>query len=240
MMDRYKLVRWFFRRPILPLLVEICIFAPIVLAHDPSDVLGPYLFLLPWLALVFGVVNLPLVAAAFRAFRLDLPTRRNHAIEHATIHYLEKNGTKRFSGRADRNGFRLCGESSAQEIRTAFEQVQQVVRERGQLPYISVRCGSNVVTALGLALVLLTTVVLGSVLLPPSWPVRAAALASVFLVFVVVRRRIGNSIQRRFFMTMDFDGISLGRIRKIQAGLVDSGPVYFVETNIRAKKSDAV
>jgi hypothetical protein len=44
-----------------------------------------------------------------------------------------------------------------------------------------------------------------TVLFRPPPAVRAAALAAVVLLFVGMRHGIGNAIQRRFFMKVDFD-----------------------------------
>jgi hypothetical protein len=219
--------------------VEFLVLAPLVLADSPSDSIGAVLFVLPWFLVLFGVINIPFVAAAFRAFHLDQETRRNHALEHATIHYLEANGP-RLSGRASRDGFRVSGRASVPEIRTAFEQVRRVVRDGGRLPYISGRCGSNVVGTLGLGLLLLLAVALVSLLIEPSLGVRASALAGVVVLFAAMRHGIGNWIQSRFFMATDFEEISLRDVREVQAGPMERPPVHFVATIIRVRARDAV
>jgi len=238
--SKRRLARWFFWRPIVPFVVEFLVLAPLVLADTPSDSVGGVVFLLPWLLVLFGLINLPFVAAAFRAFHLDRATRRNHALEHATIHYLEADGGRQLSGRAARDGFRVCGRSSVREIRTAFEQVRRVVHDGGPLPYISRRCGSNVVSSLGLALLLLLSVALVSLVVQPPLAVRASALAGVVVFFVAMRHGIGNWIQGRFFMTLDFADVSLRDVREVQAGPMERRPVHFVSTIVRAKAPDAV
>ena len=234
---KHRLARWFFAKPVVPFAVEFVVLAPLILADNPSAHAGGYVFLLPWLVLLFGVVNVPFVVGAFRAFRLDLATRRNHALEHATIHYLEAGGGKRLSGRAAVNGFRVIGRSSAPEIKSAFEHVRRVVREGGQLPYVSRRCGSNVVTALGLVLVLLLGVASVSVVLRPPLAIRASGLTSVVLLFFFMRHGIGNLIQRRFFMTIDFDEVSLPEIREIKPDPIDRRRGHFVVTNVHVAAS---
>jgi hypothetical protein len=231
------LTRWFFYRPVLPFVVEFVVLAPLVLVDDPSSGAGGYLFLLPWILLLFAIVNLPLIVVAFRTFKLERSTRRNHALEHATIHYLEANVGRRLSGRASRNGFKIFGHVSVEEIRAAFEQVRRIVRDGGQLPYISRRCGSNVVTARGLSLLLLLGVALGSVSLEPPLAVRATALAVVVLFFFGMRHGMGNWIQRRFFMMVDFDDISVRAIREVRPGDIERRPAHFVETIIRTKQT---
>lgn len=229
-----KLALWFFGQPTLTFALEFLALAPLILAADPSKVATGYLFLLPWLVLFFALINLPFVSAAFHLFRMDDATKRNHALEHATIHYLRQSGGRRLSGSAARNGFRVSGGSS-DAVKQAFEQVRRVVRDGGKLPYVSRRCGSNIVTALGLGLTLLFIVALGSVLLQPPPLVRALALGSVVLLFVGMRHGIGGAIQRRFFMRVDFEDVALRDIRRIQAEPLEREPVHFVETIIRPK-----
>lgn len=181
---KYRLALWFFRRPILPFAMQLVVLTPLVLAVSPGQVTGGYLFALPWLIPLFGVLNLPFMVLAFRSFRRDVSTRRNHALEHATILFLEATSSKRFSGRAARDGFRVCGPASAKDIKAAFEQVRDVVREGEPLMYISRRCGSNVVTALALGTSLLLLVALGSVVFEPPRTLRAAGLVVAVLVFL--------------------------------------------------------
>jgi hypothetical protein len=79
---------------------------------------------------------------AFRAFRMDVATRRNHALEHATILFLEQRCGRRFAGRSSWNGFHVIGQAPAKEIRAAFDRVRHVVQSGQRLSYISTRCGS--------------------------------------------------------------------------------------------------
>jgi hypothetical protein len=144
------------------------------------------------------------------------------------------------SGRATRDGFRVGGRASATEIRKAFNQVRRVVRDGDPLPYISRTCGSNRITALGLALLLLLGVALICLLARPPLAVRALALAAVVVFFVVMRHGVGNWIQGRFFMATDFEEVSLRHIRAVKADPMERQPVHFVATIVRAKPQDAV
>jgi len=223
----------------MPFAVEFGLLAPLVLADDPAIAAGTAGFFLPWLLVLFTLLNLPFAVAAFRAFHLDRATRRNHALEHATIHVLEAGGKRRFSGRALPDGFRVSGNASPREIKKAFDEVCRLLREGEPLPYISRRCGSNVVSALGLALVLLLSVALMSLLIQPPLVVRAAALAGVVVVFVAMRHGIGDWIQRRCFMATDVEHASCREVREVQAGPMERRPVHFVATIVRPTSSDA-
>jgi hypothetical protein len=210
---------------------------PLILADHVGQAAGVYVFALPWLLPLFGILNLPYVVGAFRSFRLDPATKRNHALEHATILHLEASSGRRFSGRAARNGFRISGHASIKEIKAAFERVRNVVEAGEQLSYISPRCGSNIATALGFGMGLLLIVAVVSVLLRPPLFVRAGALTAVVLLFVGLRHGIGNVIQRRCFMAVDFAEVTLRDVRTARQELFDRGPVHFVETVIVPKSA---
>jgi hypothetical protein len=223
-------VRWFFFHPILPFGLQLIVLMPLILAEDPRAVASAYLFALPWLLPLFAILNGPFAFGAFRAFHLEPATKRNHALEHATILILEADSGRRFSGRAEPNGFRICGRTTASEIRAAFERVRRVVESGGELACVTRRCGSNVVTALGMAMGLLTVVAVASVVLRPSLTVRAVTLIGVVLLFVGLRRGIGNAIQRRFFLNVDFVQVALRDVRGTPQKPFERGPVHFVET----------
>lgn len=78
----------FFMRPVLPFALQCLLLAPLILGVHLPEMGALYLFLSPWLLLGLGILNLPLVIQAFKLFRTDLRVRRNHALEHATVHFL--------------------------------------------------------------------------------------------------------------------------------------------------------
>jgi hypothetical protein len=217
--------------------LQLVILMPLILAADVGAAAGVYGFILPWLLPVFGIVNLPFVVGAFREFQMDLQTRRNHALEHATILCLEANSRKRFSGYAEQNGFRVAGHASVKEIRTAFEHVRRAIQSGERLSYVSPRCGSNITTALGFGLGLLLFVAIWTVLFDPPLFVRASALIAVVFLFVGLRHGIGNVIQRRYCMAVDFEAVHLRNVRSVRRELFERGPVHFVETLVLPKSA---
>src|SRR5512145_2167377 len=85
-----------------------------------------------------SVLNLPLVRR----------TRRNHGLEHATIHVL----SSRFhglsmAGRSTPNGFYIFGNVSTEEVRSAVDEGLQ--RMRNGEPHLAVHpgCGTNYLTS---------------------------------------------------------------------------------------------
>ena len=62
-------------------------------------------------------------------------------------------------------------------------------------------------------------------------------LAAVVGLYAGLRRALGNAIQRRFFMAVDFADVSLRDLRHVPPGVFDRGPVVFVETIVRPRSS---
>jgi hypothetical protein len=233
----FRALRWFFRRPLLPFLLQLAVLAPLILAPEPRRAVGGYLFFLPWLLPLYGLLSLPFVFAAFRAFRLDTATKRNHALEHATILELERAGGRRLAGRSSRTGFRVSGHVTMADVRKAFDRVRRTLHAGEPLAYVSPRCGSNIVTAIGAGLVLLLGLVVWSVAGQPVWATRAWALVTIVVVFATLRHAVGNLLQRRIFTKVDFTDVSLRDIRYVSPDLFDRGTVVFVETIVRARSN---
>ncbi len=84
---------------------------------------------------------------------LDLPlileTRRNHALEHATLHVLARTHRISMAGHSNPTGFFIFGDLSTEDIRAALEEAYTRLRAgEGELA-VHPGCGTNlVVTAL--------------------------------------------------------------------------------------------
>ena len=217
--------------------MQSIVLSPLLLAPEPGETLGVYFIAAPFLVIGMAVLNLPVVGSALRRFRLPMATRRNHALEHAIILVLEASKKRRLGGRANENGFRLYGKVTEPQIREAFEEVCRTIRAGKPLVYISPRCGSNIVTALAGATSLLLLVTIASLILDLPLAVRIGGFVSAFLLFLGLRRRLGNALQRRFFMATDFVDVSLRGIRREPSDLAWRVPVHFVKTEVRLAAS---
>lgn len=233
--DKYHALLWFYRRSVLPFILQLVMLAPLILLSTTNEAAAGYLFAAPLIVILSAIINLPFVASAFRSFRLDMATRRNHTLEHATILTLEGASRRRFNGRSSADGFRIDGRTSAGEIEKAFRQVCYTIRNRKPLEYVSPRCGSNTVTALGLSVSLLLLFSVFAIVMRPPLTIRAAALALVVVLFIGLRTRLGNFLQRTRFTAIDFDEVSLHSVRRVTPTLVERGPVHFVKTRVVAK-----
>ncbi len=74
-------------------------------------------------------------------------TRRNHGLEHATIHILTRMGGYRLSGRSSDSGFVLFGEVPTEKVQiAAYEALTRMKRGEHNLA-VHPNCGTNLVTA---------------------------------------------------------------------------------------------
>ena len=82
---------------------------------------------------------------------LDLPlilaTRRNHALEHASIHILSaKHPERHFAGHSNPTGFYLLGNVPTEDVRSAVTQAMTRLRAGESRLAIHAGCGTNLAT----------------------------------------------------------------------------------------------
>lgn len=78
-----------------------------------------------------------------------LATRRNHALEHATIHMLSrKYEDKNLAGHSNPTGFFLFGELELEDIQSAIEEAMTRLRAGESELAIHPGCGTNLATSM--------------------------------------------------------------------------------------------
>lgn len=87
---------------------------------------------------------------------LDLPlileTRRNHALEHATIHVLgEKYPDRNIGGHSNPTGFFILGDVSTEDLEAAVKDALARLRAGERNLAIHAGCGTNIATSVLLA-----------------------------------------------------------------------------------------
>lgn len=86
---------------------------------------------------------------------LDLPfileTRRNHALEHATLHMLARTHTGHMAGHSNPTGFFLFGNFSTQDVWAAATEALERLRSGESGLAIHAGCGTNLATTTLLA-----------------------------------------------------------------------------------------
>lgn len=215
-----------------------------VLALSPGrlNLRALYLLVFPWLLALMLIVNAPFLGGAFRQFRLSEEVKRNHALEHGTIYFLRRRcGRKyRIGGRSEDGGFRIHGLGAPDLIVPAFNELKEHLARGDWRPVVSRYCGSNLVTAQGLSIVLLTIAAVLFLIVDLAWPIRLGVLVAIALVYFFVRGVLGLFIQRRRFLSFDFSDASIRSIREVKPHLPNERrTVFFVRTHVRREGPDA-
>ena len=144
-------------------------------------------------------------------------TRRNHAVEHATIHILSRMSPQTsMAGRSNSRGFVIYGDLTANAIQQAVQEALERLRAGESHLAIHPNCGTNLVTT-----ALLTS---GATLLASAGRRRrlldripaglAAALAAVFLA-----QFLGTAIQQRVTTCAELGQVDVVDIQRRQIGM---------------------
>ena len=149
---------------------------------------------------------------------LDIPyirrTRRNHAVEHATVHILSarRPGTP-LAGRSDGGGFYLYGDFETGDVRAAAESALARLGDEPELA-LHPNCGTNLVVggllAGGAALAALLTTGADDRANRPLSALPRLFLAGTFAA--VASRPLGLRVQRRVTTLPDVEGVRIERI----------------------------
>jgi hypothetical protein len=128
---------------------------------------------------------------------LVLRTRRNHALEHATIHVLSRRvrGLS-MAGRSDPNGFVLFGDTPTESIEQAVtDALSRMKRGESQLA-VHPNCGTNLVTAGALTTL---AAYIGTHGMKKGMNVdRAAGTMTLMMLALMVAQPLGMSLQKHF------------------------------------------
>lgn len=90
-----------------------------------------------------------------RLMLLDLPlileTRRNHALEHATLHMLARKHRGPLAGHSNPTGYFILGNVSSEDLQAAAEEAHARLKAGERALAIHPGCGTNLATTLALA-----------------------------------------------------------------------------------------
>lgn len=150
---------------------------------------------------------------------LILETRRNHALEHATLHMLgRKDSHPAMAGHSNPTGFFLLGDISTEEVRTALEEALTRLRAGESELAVHPGCGTNMAT---------TAVLAGTFAWAPLrgakstfWRIWLIPIAAVFAVFgYLVAKPLGPWLQKYITTEADLGDMQVLEIRFIRKGL---------------------
>jgi hypothetical protein len=151
-------------------------------------------------------------------FPTYLATRRNHALEHATIHMLaRKYADKNLAGHSNPTGFFLFGDMSTEDIRSAVDEAMSRLRAGESELAIHPGCGTNFATSMLLPMTLASVPFQGTrsnrrlVMLP---------VALMFAVFgYVLSKPLGPWLQRNVTTEADLGNLQVQEIVPVRKGV---------------------
>lgn len=144
-------------------------------------------------------------------------TRRNHGLEHATIHVLtEKFPQLALAGRADAGGFFILGDIATEEIAPAVEQALERVRGGEHGLVVHPRCGTNLVVA-GMLAGLSSFAVAGGRRDENMWE-KLPRMILATTTAIILAQPLGPLVQEKWTTSHNFAGAWLKGIKRRQSG----------------------
>ena len=149
---------------------------------------------------------------------LILETRRNHALEHATLHVLARTHKISMAGHSNPTGFFLIGDLQLEEIATAATEALTRLKAGESGLAVHEGCGTNMAT---------TALLSGTFAWAPLqgarstfWRVWLIPIAIVFAVFGYwLSKPLGPWLQKYITTEADMGNMEIVDIRRVRQGL---------------------
>jgi len=143
-------------------------------------------------------------------------TRRNHALEHATVHMLSRRIKKlRVAGRSTMTGFVLVGDVPTDMVEKAVAEAVERMNSGESSLAIHPNCGTNLVTT-GAMTTGVGFIGLGTTNRRPSLD-RLSWTMFGMMIAVLVSQPIGMSLQRHFTTKGDLGDLEVVKITRDEA-----------------------
>jgi hypothetical protein len=152
-------------------------------------------------------------------FPTYLATRRNHALEHATIHMLSrKYNDKTLAGHSNPTGFFLFGDITLDDIRSAIDEAMTRLRAGEKELAIHPGCGTNLATSMVLPATLAWVPFQGT--RSNRWRLLLIPVAVMFAVFgYVLSKPLGPWLQRNVTTEADLGNLQVMEIVSVGKGV---------------------
>ena len=149
-----------------------------------------------------------------------LRVRRNHGLEHATIHILNRQNYQ-LSGRSSEGGFILLGEAPTELVESAVIEALERMKAGERKLAIHPNCGTNLVTTgfLATAVAFLGFAGRG---LRKSWE-RFPTMMLAMMAVVLLSTPLGMSLQRHFTTEGDLGDLELVSVTRERKNVPFSG-----------------
>ncbi len=153
---------------------------------------------------------------------LDLPlileTRRNHALEHATIHVLSHTRRIPMAGHSNPTGFFLLGDLNTDEIRTAATEAFTRLNAGESGLAVHPGCGTNLVAATLLPATFAWAPLRGAK--STRWRLLLIPLALVFAAFgYLLSKPLGPWLQKYITTEADLGNMQIVDVRFVRKGV---------------------
>lgn len=137
-------------------------------------------------------------------------TRRNHALEHATIHMLSRRVRPlKVGGYSTNSGFYLFGNPSAAQVETAAQEALTRLKKGEHTLAIPPNCGTNLVTT---AALVMGVAVAGLRTEKPLTQNRLSWTFSGIVMALIAAQPLGMALQKHFTTEGDPGDIEIDRI----------------------------
>ena len=140
-----------------------------------------------------------------------LRVRRNHALEHATIHILNQRNYK-LSGRSGAGGFILLGDVPTEQVESAAIEALRRMKAGERKLAIHPNCGTNLVTTAFLATAVAFLGFAGRGL-RRSWE-RFPTMMVAMMAVVLLSMPLGLSLQKHFTTEGDLGDMELVSVKR--------------------------
>jgi len=153
---------------------------------------------------------------------LDLPlileTRRNHALEHATLHILARNHPGPMAGHSNPTGYFILGDISTDDLRAAADEAHARLNAGESGLAIHPGCGTNLATSALLAATFAWVPLKGRKSTLGRLAVLPLALAFAALGFALARP-LGPALQQNITTEARLGDLQIIEIRRVRQGV---------------------
>lgn len=156
---------------------------------------------------------------------LDLPMisriRRNHGLEHATIHILSRQHPKTsMAGYSDMHGFWIIGDVTPEALRSAAQEALTRLNNGEKQLALHPNCGTNFATSGIIAGLAASLAMFGAGSQLKSKLERIPFAMTLATLGLILAQPLGMKIQRHVTTSGDPAGLQIGEIQESQRGRV--------------------
>lgn len=153
---------------------------------------------------------------------LDLPyileTRRNHALEHATLHVLARTHKGPLAGHSNPTGYFILGEVTNEDLRAAAQEARSRLNAGEHELAVHPGCGTNLAASLFFSGTLAWLPLRGRRSILGRLAVLPLALALAALG-AALARPLGPALQRRITTEADLGELQIVDVRPVRTGV---------------------